>query len=258
MAELLVERRDHLEIWTMSRESARNAISRALLGELEAALARVAGDREIRVVVLTGAGSRAFCAGADLRERKTMSEDEVRAFLAGLRNVMRSIERAPQVFIAALNGAALGGGAELALACDLRIAAADVRLGFPEVTLGIIPGGGGTQRLARLIGPGRAKDLILSGRRIRADEAYAFGLVNRLAEARSALDESLEVAGLIGRNAPIALAAAKSAIDDGLGLPLEQALDVEQRAYEKTLASKDRLEGIAAFLEKRPPIYRGE
>jgi enoyl-CoA hydratase/carnithine racemase len=256
MPELLVERHDHVEVWTLNREAARNAISRALLRELGDNLSRVDSDRQVRTVVITGAGDRAFCAGADLRERQTMSEEDVRAFLRELRALVRGFEKSDRIFIAAINGAALGGGA--ALACDLRVCRADVVLGLTEVSLGIIPGGGGTQRLARLVGPGRAKDLILSARRIRADEAYRFGIVNRLAEAMSARDEAFQLAESIAKNAPIALACAKHAIDEGLGLPLDEGLDLEHREYERTLGSQDRLEGLAAFLEKRPPLYRGE
>ncbi len=258
MPELLVERHEHVEVWTLNREAARNAISRALLRELSDNLARVDGDRQVRAVVITGSGDRAFCAGADLRERQTMSEDEVRAFLRELRALFRGFEKSDRVFVAAINGAALGGGAELALACDLRVCRAEAVLGLTEVSLGIIPGGGGTQRLARLVGPGRAKDLVLTARRLRADEAYRFGLVNRLAEAISARDEAFQLAESIAKHAPIALACAKHAIDEGLGLTLDEGLDVEHLHYERTLASQDRLEGLAAFLEKRPPLYRGE
>src|SRR5437763_11322258 len=179
MAEFLTERRGGVELWTINGEGRRNAISRAMLRELEERVDRLAA--EVRVVVLTGAGDKAFCAGADLKERATMSEGEVRDFLAGLRRTFRKIERSRGVFVAAVNGIAFGGGTELALSCDLRLAAPASELGLTEVKLGIIPGGGGTQRLSRLIGPGRAKDLILTGRRVSAAEAYSIGLVNRLA-----------------------------------------------------------------------------
>jgi len=251
------ERRGPIEVWTLDAEDTRNAISRAVLAELEARVARVAGGHEVRVVVLTGAGDKAFCAGADLKERATMGEAEVRAFLEGLRRTFRAIETSGTVFVAALNGSALGGGTELALACDLRIAAPAAELGLTEVRLGIIPGGGGTQRLPRLVGPGRAKDLILTGRRLNAAEAFAIGLVQRLAPEGRLLEVSLAVAEQIAENAPLAIAAAKRAVDRGLGLGLDAALEVELEQYEAVLHSEDRLEGLRAFAEKRRPAWKG-
>jgi len=258
MAEILVERQDRVELWTFNREEASNALSRALVLELSAQLERVGEDRTLTAVVITGAGDRVFCAGADLKERRQMSEADVREFLDALRRALRAIETSERIFIAAINGFALGGGTELALACDLRVAAPGARLGLTEVTLGIIPGGGGTQRLARLIGPGRAKDLVLTGRQVVAEEAYALGLVNRMAERRNVREEAMLLAQTIAKNAPIAVAAAKRAIDQGLDLSLDEGLALEHREYERTLKTKDRLEGLAAFAEKRPPKYSGE
>jgi enoyl-CoA hydratase/carnithine racemase len=258
MPEVLVERRGRVEIWTLDRAAVRNALSRAMVEELAGHLERTSADRTLAAVVITGAGDQAFCAGADLKERAGMTEEQVRGFLERLRGMARALEKSDRVFIAAVNGAALGGGAELALACDLRVASPGALFGLTEVTLGIIPGGGGTQRLARLIGPGRAKDLILTGRRVGADEALALGLVQAVARERSALEEALALAEVIARNAPLALAAAKHAIDEGLDRELDEALSLEHRHYEKTLASKDRLEGLAAFREKRSPRFSGE
>ena len=258
MAQILIERLDRVEVWTLDRPEVSNAISRVLAAELAANVERVAQERSQSVVVITGAGERAFCAGADLKERRTMSEEEVGDFLATLRGGLRSIELSDRVFIAAINGFAFGGGTELALACDLRVAAPGAKLGLTEVSLGIIPGGGGTQRLARLIGPGRAKDLILTGRHVTAEEAYALGLINRMAERRTAREEALLLAQAVARNAPVALAAAKHAIDRGLDLGIEDGLSAEQEEYQRTLATRDRLEGLAAFAEKRPPRFTGE
>lgn len=257
-AELTVERTDAIELWTIQGEARRNSITVALLRELRAALSRAAADRSLRCVVITGAGDRAFCAGADLKERAGMSPDEVDRFLAGLRDAFRAVEQAPQVFVAALNGVALGGGLELALACDLRVAADAAEMGLPEVGLGIIPGGGGTQRLPRLVGVARAKDLVLTGRRVGAAEALAMGLVARIAPAARLREEAIALAGQIARNAPISLRQAKRAVDGGLHLPLEEALALELRLYQDCLASKDRLEALRAFAEKRPPIFTGE
>ena len=256
--EFRTERRGGVEIWTIDGESRRNSISRAMLAELNALLARAAADRTLRCVVLTGAGDKAFCAGADLKERPSMSDAEVHAFHDGLRRALRSIEQAPQVFIAALNGAALGGGLELALACDLRIAADSAQMGLPEVGLGIIPGGGGTQRLPRLVGVARAKDLVLTARRVGAAEALAMGLVGRIAPPGRLLDEALAYAAEVARNAPVSLRQAKKAIDGGLHLPLDEALAHEIEMYQDCLGTKDRLEALRAFAEKRPPVFTGE
>lgn len=257
-SEFRVERRGAVEVWTIDGETRRNSISVAMLAKLNALLARASGDRALRCVVLTGAGDKAFCAGADLKERARMGEAEVRAFHEALKAALRAIEQAPQPFLAALNGAALGGGLELALACDLRIAAEGAQMGLPEVGLGIIPGGGGTQRLSRLVGVARAKDLVLTARRIGAAEALAMGLVGRLAPAQRLLDEAVAYAGEVARNAPISLRQAKRAIDGGFHLPMEEALALENRMYQDCLGTKDRLEALRAFAEKRPPVFTGE
>jgi enoyl-CoA hydratase/carnithine racemase len=251
------ERRGAIEIWTLDAEDTRNAISRAVLAELESRVARVSRGHDTRVVILTGAGDKAFCAGADLKERATMTPPEVRAFLDALRRTLRAMEKSDCVFLAALNGSALGGGTELALACDLRVAAPAAELGLTEVRLGIIPGGGGTQRLPRLIGPGRAKDLILTGRRLNAAEAFAVGLVQRLAPEGRLLEVAVSLAEQVAENAPLAVAAAKHAVDRGGSLQLDEALAVELDEYEKVLASEDRREGLQAFAEKRRPVWRG-
>src|SRR5512146_1582050 len=179
----IVEDRGALEVWTIDGEARRNSITRAMLSRLGAELVRAAASRALRCVVITGAGDRAFCAGADLKERAGMTDEEVHRFLADLRAALRSIETSPKVFLAAINGAALGGGLELALACDLRVMSDAAEVGLPEVGLGIIPGGGGTQRLAREIGVARAKDLVLTARRIGAAEALQWGIVSRVAPA---------------------------------------------------------------------------
>ncbi|MCI0572218.1 MAG: enoyl-CoA hydratase-related protein [Myxococcaceae bacterium] len=257
MPQFKVDARGMLEIWTIDGEGRRNAISRAMLAELEALVERVSRGHDVRAVVLTGAGDKAFCAGADLKERAEMSEAEVRAFLLGLRRVFRAMETSDCVFVAAINGAAFGGGTELALACDLRVAAPAAELGLTEVKLGIIPGGGGTQRLTRLVGPGRAKDLILTGRRLNAAEAFATGIVNRLTPEGHLLAHAVALAESVVANAPLAVAAAKHAIDDGYALGLDDALALEFERYEPLLKTEDRLEGLRAFAEKRPPQFKG-
>jgi len=257
MAEFQIEADGHVEVWTIDGEARRNAISRAMIKELAGHVARVSSGRQVRAVVLTGAGDKAFCAGADLKERATMGETEVRAFLDSLRQTLRALETSDCIFIAAINGAALGGGTELSLACDLRVAAPGAELGLTEVKLGIIPGGGGTQRLSRLIGPGHAKELILTGRRVTAAEALALGLVQRIAPEGKLREVARELARMIADNAPIAVSAAKHAIDEGAALQLDQALSLEQAKYELTLGTEDRLEGLRAFAEKRPPKFQG-
>lgn len=256
--EFRVERTGAVEVWTIDGEARRNSITVAMLAELNGLLERAAADRTLRCVVLTGQGDKAFCAGADLKERARMSDREVHGFHAGLRGALRAIEAAPQPVVAALNGVALGGGLEMALACDLRIAASTAQLGLPEVSLGIIPGGGGTQRLARLVGVARAKDLVLTARRIGAEEAAAMGLVARVAPPERLRSEALALAEQVARNAPISLRQAKRAIDDGFHLPLEEALELENRMYQDCLGTKDRIEALRAFAEKRPPVFTGE
>ncbi len=254
MAEFQVVTKGTIEHWTIDGEARRNPLSRAVIAELEQHVHRVsAPDRSVRAVVLTGAGEKAFCAGADLKERSGMSESEVRAFLDQLRRTFRAIEQSNCVFIAYVNGVAFGGGTELALCCDLRVIAATAEMGLTEVKLGIIPGGGGTQRLPRLIGKGAAKDLILTGRRVGAEEAVKLGLANR----RGGLAEAHAIAEAIVENAPIAVGVAKHAIDEGLALDLDAALALEQERYELTLSTLDRIEGLKAFAEKRKPVFRG-
>ena len=254
----IVERLEGIEVWTIDGEARRNALSRAMIAELLAHLARVRDDRSVRCVVLTGKGDKAFCAGADLKERATMSADEVHHFHRSLRDAFRGIESAPQAFVAALNGVALGGGLEMALACDLRVAGEGVEMGLPEVGLGIIPGAGGTVRLPRAIGVSRAKDLILTGRRVDAAEALSMGLVCRVAPAGALREVALEVAGLVARNAPVSIRQAKRAVDGGLHLDLDQALAHENAMYQDCLKTQDRVEALRAFAEKRKPIFTGE
>jgi len=256
--EWIVEDRGEVEVWTIDGAPRRNSLTRAMLSALHGELRRAADSRYLRCVVLTGAGDRAFCAGADLKERARMSEGEVHAFHHDLRAALRGIETSPKVFLAAVNGAALGGGLELALACDLRVMSEAAEVGLPEVGLGIIPGGGGTQRLARAIGVARAKDLVLTARRIGAGEALAWGLVSKVAPPDRLASEALHFAELVARNAPVSLRQAKRAIDGGFHLPLEEALDLENRMYQDCLKTRDRLEALKAFAEKRRPVFTGE
>ena len=257
MAEFNIERSGPIEIWTILGESRLNALSRSMLAEFEALLGAASSAKGARCIIVTGAGEKAFCAGADLKERVSMTKEDVRLFLDALHRTFRLIERSDKLFIAAINGVAFGGGTELALACDLRVAAAHAQLGLLEVKLGIIPGAGGTQRLSRLVGLGRAKDLILTGRRVRASEALDIGLVDRLAPPGGLLQAAHELASSVAANGPIAISAAKHAIDEGYALDLESGLKIERRQYEVVLNSDDRLEGLRAFAERRPPQFQG-
>lgn len=252
-----VERRGPAAWVTLNRPDAANALSRALVDQLGVAIAGLAEDATVRAVVVTGTG-KTFCAGADLKERAAMTPDEVRVFLDELGATLNALAALPCPVIAALNGAAFGGGLELALACDLRIAAENVPLGLVEARLGIIPGAGGTQRLARLIGVARAKELILTGRRIDASVAHQLGLLAKVVPAADVEAAVADLVDEIAACAPLAVAQAKAAIDGGIALSLPGGLALEKRCYEVVLASADRDEGLRAFAEKRRPVFQGK
>jgi enoyl-CoA hydratase/carnithine racemase len=254
-----VERREGGAAWvTLARPDAMNALSGQLLRELDAAIAELAHAPDVRAIVITGSGDKAFSAGADLKERRGMSAEETRARIDLINAVFNAIARVPRPTIAALNGVAFGGGLELALACDFRVATAGVQLGLTEVRLGIMPGAGGTQRLARLVGASRAKELILLGRRIDAAQAHAMGLVHEVAAPgalAAIVDKRL---GELSGSAPVSVAMAKQAIDRGVDVVLDEGLRIERQCYEVTLGTEDRNEGLRAFAEKRPPRFQGK
>jgi enoyl-CoA hydratase/carnithine racemase len=245
-------------ILTLDRPEVYNCLNLETLQTMRRLIADIALDREIRALIVTGAGDKAFCAGADLKERRTMSEQQVQLFVRTIRDTFSELEKLPKPVIAAINGVALGGGTELALACDLRVLSASAQMGLTETSLGIIPGAGGTQRLPRLIGKGKAKELIFTARRVQPEEALAIGLVNRVVPAEDVMDAAMQLAEEIAANAPIALAQAKYAIDFGLEADLATGLAIESNAYQVLIPTKDRLEGLEAFKEKRKPVYRGE
>jgi enoyl-CoA hydratase/carnithine racemase len=254
---LIIEHRPPLLILTLNRPEVRNALNSKLLQELELAIDEARFLEDLRVLLITGGGDKAFCAGADLKERLTMSETEVRSFLSAIRSLLIKIEELPLPVIAAINGFALGGGTELALACDLRVAVDDATLGLTETRFAIIPGAGGTQRLPRLIGIPLAKELIYTGRQLTAQEALAQGLVNRIVARDKLMEVCLELAGEIAKAGPIAVAQAKFAINKGQDVELHTGLAIEASAYEACISTEDRLEGLKAFKEKRQPIYKG-
>ncbi|KAF8165504.1 ClpP/crotonase-like domain-containing protein [Crassisporium funariophilum] len=244
----------------LNRPQSRNAISTTLLQQLRESLETVHFDKSVRVLILRSTTVGSFCAGADLAERRTMTQSQVARFLVELRDALGKLESLPMPTIAAIDGPALGGGLEMSLACDLRVAGHDVtKIGLPETSLGIIPGAGGTQRATRILGPSKAKDLIFTARTLSAAEALDWGLVNYVSSpGTTAFDRSLSLAETIAKNAPLALRAAKQAISRSEDLPLETGLDFERASYETLLTSYDRTEALQAFKEKRRPIFKGE
>lgn len=257
MTGVRVERRGPAAVVTLDRPDRRNALDRNTVDELGRIGRELGQDPGLRGVVLTGAGDRAFCAGADLKEREGMSDDAVRAMLDAYRSELAWLGTSPFPVVAVLNGAALGGGLELALACDLRVIAAHAVLGLPETSLGVIPGIGGTQRLPRVIGYARALELILLGQRLSAAEALSLGLVNRVTAAGTpVLEDALAWLAPLLEGSPIAMRAALEAVRAS-GLPLDAGLDAERRAYETCLTSEDRREALRAFAEKRAPVFHG-
>ncbi|MEK4875848.1 enoyl-CoA hydratase [Bacillus sp. FSL W8-0102] len=250
------EHREKIAIIILNRPEAANALSKQLLSELKQLLQTVKGQNDIQTVIITGSGPF-FCAGADLKERKGMDEEEVKQAVQQIRSIINELENVPQPTIAAINGAAMGGGLELALACDIRIAAQDAKLGLTETSLGIIPGAGGTQRLPRLIGKGRAKELIFAARKISGAEAETLGLVEYAVEAERVLEKAFELAKEFVENAPLSLRQAKIAVNKGMETDIMTGLKIEELAYNTLLNSSDRIEGLKAFQEKRQPRYTG-
>jgi len=256
---ILVERKENYAVITLNRPKVLNALNQALMAELDAALDELAADESVRAVVLTGAGERAFAAGADIGEFNALPSASVAAELS-LRGqaVMNKIERLPKPVIAAVNGFALGGGCELAMACDIRIAADTARLGQAEINLGITPGYGGTQRLPRLVGKGAAKLLCLTGDHITADEALRIGLVDRVVPAADLLAEAEALAAKLASKAPVVMAAIKQAINVGTEGTLADGLAFEAAQFGLVFDTQDRVEGVNAFLEKRRPMWQGK
>lgn len=258
MAVMTRKIKNHIGILTLNRPEAANALSREMLSQLKDQLMVWKDDSNIRVLLLTGAGEKVFSAGADLKERAGMSENEVREAVADIRSAVQAVHDFPKPVICAINGAAIGGGLELALACDLRIASENASFALTETGLGIIPGAGGTQRLPRMIGVHKAKEMIFTGRRLSAQEALQEGLLLRVTYRKELLDSGMDLAYDITQRAPLANSWAKHAINKGTEMPLEKGLEAEKEAYENIISTKDRLEGLAAFKEKRSPVFKGE
>lgn len=254
---ILLEIADGIATITMNRPRVLNALNRELLREFSLALDQVEQDGAVRVVVITGAGEKAFVAGADISEFKGMGAVEAHRFSQFVQAVFTKLERLRKPVIAAVNGYALGGGCELLLACDLVIAAAGAKIGQPEINLGVIPGAGGTQRLARLVGKQRAKAIVFTGDMIDAQEAYRIGLVNRVVPAADLRAEVRRICDRILAKGSVALQMAKEAINEGYDLDLDKGLAVEGKAWGLCFATEDKEEGVAAFLEKRQPVFKG-
>ncbi|MHC0035486.1 enoyl-CoA hydratase-related protein [Pseudoneobacillus sp. C159] len=258
MINITLELKNHIAYVTLNRPEVLNCFNYETLVELGEIVDGLYSNPDVRVVIFTGAGDKAFSAGADLKERKTLNEDEVRRNVRKIRDVFHSIANLPQPTIAAINGAAFGGGFELLLACDFRIAVEQALMGLTEVSWGIIPGAGGTQRLTRLIGEMKAKELILTARKISAYEALHCGILTKVVSKNSLQTSCEKLAGEILANAPIAVRQAKLAIQLGAEVDIVSGLEIEAKAYEVTIPSKDRLEALAAFSEKRKPVFTGK
>jgi enoyl-CoA hydratase len=248
---------DGVAVLTIDRPEAMNAVDLATLEELHDRLTQLRDDDDVRVIVLTGAGEKAFAAGADIKYMSALSVEEAKEWGGLGHQVGRLLETGPKASIAGVNGFALGGGCELALACDLRYAAATAKFGQPEVNLGLFPGWGATQRLARVCGLGVAKDLILTGRVVDADEALRIGLVNDVFEPGELMERTLEVASTIASKGPLAVAEAKAAVNDALQGDHGENLQAEAESFGALFASEDAKEGMTAFVEKREPTFTG-
>jgi len=257
---LLRDLKDGVMTLTINRPDALNCFNMPLLELFAKTVSETALDKEVRVVIVTGSteGKNAFSTGADLKERAGMTPDQVQLFIRTIRDLFTSVEELPKPVIAAVNGYAFGGGLELALASDIRLASANAVVGLTETSLAVIPGAGGTQRLPRVVGVARAKEMILRARRISAQEGVEIGLFLEVVEPERLMDRAMEIAREIAANGPVALAQAKYAINKGVEVSLPVGLAIESNAYAVTIPTKDRIEGLTAFREKRKPVYKGE
>ena len=258
-----LEEEDHgIVVFGINRPKAMNALSKNLVTNLSSAIDAVKFDKNCRVVIIRSMAKGAFCAGADLKERAKMTPAEVGPFVAKGREIIGAWDKLPMPVIAAIDGVALGGGLEMALACDLRVASDNARLGLTETRLAIIPGGGGTQRLPRVVGIGKAKELIYSARILNGKDAEKIGLVNHCVDQNevgdAAYQKSLELAREILPNGPIGVTMAKMAINKGSEVDIASGLAFEEAAYAQVIPTKDRIEALTAFREKRKPVFKGE
>lgn len=254
---ILVTRQDHIATVTLNREKVHNALNATMLRELDEAFASLDADAAVRVILLRGSGGKAFAAGADINELAAVDPANAGPFAARGQSIFRRIEQLTKPVIAVLNGHTLGGGCEMAMACTLRIAADNARIGQPEIRLGILPGYGGTQRLLRLVGRGAALKLMLTGTPIDAHEALRIGLVDEVVPAEHIDLRAMELARTIAAQPPLAIAAILEAVDRGADLPLDEAIAIETALFGRLCRTEDMREGTRAFLEKRAPHFIG-
>ena len=255
---LLIEQEEEIVTVKINRPKALNALNTQILKEIKDCFAELEERKDIRVIILTGSGEKAFVAGADISEMKDKSPLEAKEFAETGHAAFNQIENSSKPVIAAVNGFALGGGNELAMACDMRIAGKNASFGQPEVGLGIIAGFGGTQRLAEIVGPARAKEILFTGDNIKADRAEEIGLVNKIVDPQDLMTEAKKMASSIAQNAPLALKMTKEAVDFGLSEGRNKGLDFETNAFSFCFSTKDQKNGMAAFLNKESADFRGE
>ncbi|WP_244833787.1 short-chain-enoyl-CoA hydratase [Clostridium sp. BJN0001] len=248
---VILEKEGHLAIVTINRPKALNALNSQTLKDLDVVMDDLEKDTDIYAVILTGSGEKSFVAGADIAEMKDLDEKQGREFGILGNKVFRRIEKLDKPVIAAVNGFALGGGCEISMSCDIRIASETALFGQPEAGLGITPGFGGTQRLSRIVGLGKAKEMIYTAKNIKADEAYRIGLVNKVVPLENLMDEAKAMASKIMRNAPVAVKLCKDAINRGMQVDIDTAVNIESEDFGKCFATEDQKEGMSAFLERR-------
>ncbi|MUK88675.1 enoyl-CoA hydratase [Ornithinibacillus sp. L9] len=258
MKNILYQKENGIAYVTINREKALNCFNFETLQNLQQVIEQIHIDPEIQVVIITGAGQKAFSAGADLKERKTLTETEVRRNVKKIRDVFNQIAQLPQPTIAAVNGYAFGGGFELILACDFAIAVSGAQMGLTETSWAIIPGAGGTQRLPRLVGEMKAKELILTAKKLTAEEALELGVLLQVVDEGELLSTCEQLARDIMKNGPIAVKQAKHAIIQGMNTDIQTGLEIESKAYELTIPTEDRMEALLAFSKKRQPEFRGK
>ncbi|MBD1380678.1 enoyl-CoA hydratase-related protein [Metabacillus arenae] len=258
MDTILLDIKDQVATVTLNRPDELNCFNYNTIIELEECVENIRMNPNVVITIFTGAGEKAFSAGADLKERKLLTEEEVKRNLYKIGEVFSKIEQLPQPTIAAINGYAFGGGLELALCCDLRIIAEGTRIGLTETSLAIIPGAGGTQRLPRIIGESKALELILTARKLTSKQAFSYGLAHDIVSPAELMEKARELADEIKKNGPIALKQAKFAIKNGMNTDLQTGLQIERKAYEVTIPTKDRKEALQAFSEKRSPQFKGK
>jgi enoyl-CoA hydratase len=258
VAKINYEVKNRLGYVTLNRPEVLNCFDYETLKMLGEVVDSIHTDKTVLAVIFTGAGEKSFSAGADLKERKTLTDWEVRRNVKKIRDIFSAIASLPQPTVAAINGYALGGGFELALACDFRIAVSNTKVGLPETSMAIIPGAGGTQRLPRLIGESKALELVLTAKKITSEEALQYGILTATATPETLMQTCEDLTSRIMKNGPVAVQQAKFAIQKGLNADLQTGLEMESKAYELTIPTKDRIEALDAFNEKRPPNFKGE